>query len=77
MFYSERQDKIIELLKKRENASVHFLSKELYVSEPTIRRDLAQLEAEGKIKRTFGGAVLTDATSAPSFFSALATLAIL
>lgn len=61
MFYSERQDKIIELLKKRENASVHFLSKELYVSEPTIRRDLAQLEAEGKIKRTFGGAVLTDA----------------
>ena len=60
MYYRERLDKIIEILEKRTKASVHALAKELFVSEPTIRRDLCVLESEGKIKRTYGGAVLSE-----------------
>lgn len=60
MFYSKRQEEILEILKARGNASVHFLSKELFVSEPTIRRDLSELEKQGKVRRTFGGAVPCD-----------------
>lgn len=58
MYYTERHNEIIAILKERHAASVHDLAKRLYVSEPTIRRDLLALEKEGKIRRTFGGAVL-------------------
>lgn len=58
MYYSERYDKILDILKKRTVATVHYLAEQLYVSEPTIRRDLNLLEKQGKIKRTFGGAML-------------------
>lgn len=60
MFFNERQAEIIKILEKRHSATVHYLAKELFVSEPTIRRDLAVLEENGKIKRTFGGAVISD-----------------
>lgn len=60
MSYPERKDAIINYLSSHGTASVHRLSKILFASEATVRRDLTQLEKEGKIKRTFGGAVLTD-----------------
>lgn len=60
MYYRERHNKILDILQKRNSASVHFLAQALYVSEPTIRRDLAVLQEQGKIRRTFGGAVLSD-----------------
>ena len=60
MYYRERYNKILDILQKRNSASVHFLAQALYVSEPTIRRDLAVLQEQGKIRRTFGGAVLSD-----------------
>lgn len=60
MFYSERKDNLLNIIKERGRCSVHSLAKELYVSEPTIRRDLAELESEGKIKRTYGGAVYCE-----------------
>lgn len=60
MHYSERHEKIIEILAERNSATVHYFAKALYVSEPTIRRDLAFLEKSGKVRRTFGGAVLFD-----------------
>jgi len=60
MFYSERLNQIIDILKKKKQASVHYLAKELYVSEPTIRRDLKILENDNKIKRSYGGAVLGE-----------------
>ena len=59
MFYNEREEKIVEILEKRNSATVGFLSKELNVSEPTIRRTLSKMQIEGKIKRTFGGAILS------------------
>lgn len=60
MFFNERQAEIVKILETRHSATVHYLAKELFVSEPTIRRDLSVLEENGKIKRTFGGAVLSD-----------------
>ncbi len=36
--------------------SVKELAKEIFASESTVRRDLTQLEAEGVLKRTRGGA---------------------
>ena len=37
MFYNERYDAIAKILKENNTATVHFLAKELFVSEPTIR----------------------------------------
>lgn len=59
MYYSERYKKIEEIVKERHSVSVHYLAEKLFVSEPTVRRDLAVLEEEGKLKRTYGGAVLS------------------
>lgn len=60
MFYNERYDAIAKILKENKTATVHFLAKELFVSEPTVRRDLKKMEQQGMIKRTFGGAVLNE-----------------
>ncbi|MGI5936138.1 MAG: DeoR/GlpR family DNA-binding transcription regulator [Oscillospiraceae bacterium] len=56
----ERQERILAILAEYNTATVRRLAKELYASESTIRRDLAALERRGKIRRTFGGAVLAD-----------------
>lgn len=40
MFYNKRYDAIIQILKENNSATVHLLSKKLFVNEPTIRRDL-------------------------------------
>ena len=59
MFYNENHDKIIDILEKRNYANVGYLAQNIHVSEPTIRRALKVLENNGKIKRTFGGAILS------------------
>ena len=56
MALRERERSILEYLKKHGSASVEELCRELFVSEPTMRRDLAALNTEGKIIRTHGGA---------------------
>ncbi|MBQ9975750.1 MAG: DeoR/GlpR transcriptional regulator [Clostridia bacterium] len=58
MFNLERQEEILKLLEKSNSISVNKLSKLLYVSPPTIRRDLTVLEQQGKVRRTHGGVVL-------------------
>ena len=55
---SDRKQDILELLYKSGRVSVKSLSKTLYVSEMTIRRDLAEMEKGGYVKRYRGGAVL-------------------
>lgn len=57
MSLKERELAILEYLKERKEASVSELCGALFVSEPTMRRDLATLNASGKIIRTHGGAV--------------------
>ncbi len=58
MFFTKRHEEILAILKEKGACSVRLLSTLLFVSEPTIRRDLTVLESENKIKRTFGGAVI-------------------
>ena len=60
MFNLERQNEILNILEKDRSISVNKLSKMLYVSQPTIRRDLSILEKQGKVARTHGGVVLRE-----------------
>ncbi len=53
----ERKNQIVEILNREGKISVEELSKRLYVCEMTIRRDLKELESEGRIKRYRGGAI--------------------
>ena len=57
---SQRQEYILELIRKRKAVSVAQLSKELFVNEATLRRDLNALAKSGIISRTYGGAVLNE-----------------
>jgi DeoR family transcriptional regulator of aga operon len=54
---SDRMLAVLELLADRESVSLGVLSKELAVSAATVRRDLADLEDQGLLVRTHGGAV--------------------
>ncbi len=58
MLTYERKEKIIEILKENTTATVDSLCKKLYSSGSTIRRDLAELEADGLIMRVRGGATI-------------------
>lgn len=54
---TRRQAEILDALKLDPTKRVHELARDLDVSPETIRRDLAELDAEGSIRRTYGGAV--------------------
>lgn len=56
MSFKEREFAILEYLREKKEASVSELCSALFVSEPTMRRDLAALNTSGKIIRTYGGA---------------------
>lgn len=57
MFLEERQAKILEMLKKDGKVLVKELAETFGVTEDSIRKDLSSLELDGKLKRTYGGAV--------------------
>lgn len=57
MGFKEREADIIEYLQEHKGANISELCAALFVSEPTMRRDLAKLNMAGKIIRTHGGAV--------------------
>ena len=56
----EREKQILEILLKKKRATVAELAKALFISEPSVRRDLASLEKQNLIKRIHGGAVLEE-----------------
>ncbi len=56
----DRQRAILEILIKQKSVSVKELADTLYISEPSIRRDLAELEQQRMIKRIHGGAMLEE-----------------
>ncbi|MBQ9355129.1 MAG: DeoR/GlpR transcriptional regulator, partial [Clostridia bacterium] len=58
MYNIERQNEIINILVEKKSISVNKLAKILYVSAPTVRRDLSELEQQGKVLRTHGGVIL-------------------
>lgn len=57
MYPFERKQKILELVNLKNSVSVTELSKMLYISTATIRRDLEELAVEHQLIRTHGGAV--------------------
>jgi DeoR family fructose operon transcriptional repressor len=53
-----RRSQLLKLLHEESALSVQFLSKQLSVSTPTIRRDLDALQKNGMVERIHGGARL-------------------
>ena len=58
---SARHSRILDVLEINPTIRVNALADELEVSTETVRRDLAELDQTGRIKRTYGGAVRTTA----------------
>ena len=58
-----RHKEILEILNQNGAVSIKALTQSLFVSEATVRRDLAKLEKVGALKRTFGGAKPIHETS--------------
>ncbi|GAA3400926.1 DeoR/GlpR family DNA-binding transcription regulator [Paenibacillus hodogayensis] len=68
MLAAERKMRIVEYVKHNRVASVSLLAGEFQVHEATIRRDLAEIEQEGLLKRTHGGVIVDQgANSEPPF----------
>lgn len=62
-----RQAKIVEVIRKKEQASVVELAALLGISRETIRRDLTGLANSGKIQKVHGGAALPRVFGEGSF----------
>ena len=56
MLKNQRHNEIMQILRKKGFVTVAELSRDLYASPSSIRRDLAQLEKQGFVKRSYGGA---------------------
>ncbi len=57
MFSNQRRDLIASLIQSTGHVSVKDLANRFNLSEDSIRKDLADLEAQGVLKRTYGGAI--------------------
>ena len=64
MFTLERQNQIMEILKKNKFSSINELAKHFFISTASIRRDLEKLEQQGLVKRTYGGVMLVEGVHA-------------
>ena len=62
-----RQAHIVEQLRKSGFVSVAEVAAALAVSEMTIRRDLIDLETDGRLVRTHGGAIAPEGSAVPAF----------
>lgn len=62
MLAAERKMRIVDYVRQHRSATIAALTKEFGVHEGTIRRDLAEIEREGKLRRTYGGAVIEQWT---------------
>ena len=60
MFTEERQSAIEKCLRENGKVKVKELSEIFQVTEDCIRKDLKTLENAGKLKRTYGGAILSQ-----------------
>lgn len=60
MLTEERYTLILRILEIKKSASISILSKELKISESTVRRDLNALSEMGKLIKVYGGATVLD-----------------
>ena len=58
MFLEERQESIMNMLNADGKVRVKDLSAKFKVTDDCIRKDLGALEKQGRLKRTYGGAVV-------------------
>src|SRR5690625_659041 len=65
MLVAERHQKIVELENERKSIRVTELSRIFSITEETIRRDLENLEKQGKLQRSHGGAVSISSSQGP------------
>ena len=67
---AERQKKMMEYIEANTSAQIHELAERFHVSEATVRRDLDDLDQQGALRRTHGGAIKVDrSTSYESVYS--------
>lgn len=62
IFVEERRERIYDIISQNKRVTTIELSEALNCSEAIIRRDLAAMEAMGRIHRTYGGAMLPGGT---------------
>ena len=58
-----RKELILDILKEQKSVRILDLSKQLKVSRETVRKDIMEMEEEGLLKKTYGGAVLDEANT--------------
>ena len=63
MFLEERRQRILEILNEHSAVRISELAPQFNTSTATIRKDLEQLERDGKLRRTHGGAIKVDPNS--------------
>ncbi len=68
MSQKERQNDILDILKRYGYVSVKVLTEELHYSSATINRDLNHMETQGLVKRSYGGVELVGGTVTPLAF---------
>lgn len=59
----DRKSKILNILREKKSVRILDLSKQLRVSRETVRKDITEMEEEGLLKKTYGGAVLDEANT--------------
>ncbi len=69
MLAIERRTEIMRIIRQEQSVRVAELSAKFEVAEETIRRDLDKLDKEGKLKKTYGGAVLIENVSEDQSFN--------
>ena len=60
MFARERKEALLIYMRQHKKASIQELSEEFHVTGATIRTDLRELEGQGLLIRTHGGAILNQ-----------------
>lgn len=69
MFALERRKIILDKLTEQRRVTIKELSTVIQVSEATLRTDLTKMEKDGLLKRTHGGAILSDLSDIETNFS--------
>lgn len=60
MIRYQRQQQLLSYLRLHKSATIKTLSGLLYISEASVRRDIAALEEQGLVRRKYGGVVLAE-----------------
>lgn len=66
---TERQDKILSIIREENYITVNNLARLTFTSPSSIRRDLTELQNNGLVHRTHGGVTLPEAVSGVASFS--------